>query len=78
MIYFQYQQATISQMEGARQKMPTYSNVALELPDIYDDVSAYCRPIFPENHAKGPPTGSLRRHTNLFFTRSVVISASFC
>jgi hypothetical protein len=29
-----YQQATISQMEGARQKMPTYNNVALDVPVI--------------------------------------------
>jgi hypothetical protein len=34
MIYFQYLQATISQMEGVRQKMLTYNNVALEVPVI--------------------------------------------
>jgi hypothetical protein len=34
LIYFQYQQAIISQMEGARQKMPTYNNVALEVSVI--------------------------------------------
>jgi peroxiredoxin len=72
MIYFQYQQATISQMEGARQKMPTYNNVTLKVPVIYDDVSAYCSPIFPKNNTKGPHPGGLRRHTNLFSTRSEV------
>jgi hypothetical protein len=34
MIYSKYQQATIFQMEGARQKMPTDNNVALGVPVI--------------------------------------------